>query len=150
MLQRAFKLKGLQLLWFAQATAQHSTKKAEDKLGLEYNNEHVKTKLLVDARTGRAEHSLAAKVYDNYLLGYNLAYDVASGNLEKYDAGLSWTPAPKVSVGVKHESVDKLNVTLGRALFYLHHVASSVNTVGTEFSINFADRIVNARAGITH
>lgn len=106
--------------------------------------------MLVDARSGRTEHSLAAKVHNDLLVGYNFTYDFAGGNLERYDAGLSWTPVPKVTVGLKHESVDKLNVSLGKELFYLHHVASSVNTVGTEFSINWANSIVSARAGLSH
>ena len=74
----------------------------------------------------------------------------ANQTAEEYHAGLSWAPAPGVSVGVKHESLNKLNLELGRFLLYFNHVASSTNTIGTEFALNWATRVVTARTAILH
>ncbi len=125
--------------------------------GLEYSNEHVKTKLNFNPRTYETENLLAAKVHHDALLGYHLVYDGA--NLKKYDAGLSWTPAPKVTVGIQHQSDEKrkelTKLPLNKVFLYFHHIASTTNTVGTEFCLHGKEkeedkRQVSVRAGFSH
>ena len=70
--------------------------------------------------------------------------------MSKYDFGLSWEPAEKSMVGLKHESTSKDSISLGKFFLYFFHNASQHQTVGTEFSLDWQTRAMEARFGLTH
>lgn len=74
------------------------------------------------------------------MLGYNLILDPVTQNLEKYDFGLAWSPAENVFVGVRHESLTKEKLELGKVLFLLHHNVSTSRSIGSEFALNYSTK----------
>jgi hypothetical protein len=102
---------------------------------------------LVNLRSFLVEHSLSYKARTNLALGYNLVFDPLAQNLDKYDAGLTWSPANNAFVGLRHESLNKKKLELGKFLFFLHHNVSENRTVGSEFSLDVQSSKVSARLG---
>lgn len=73
----------------------------------------------------------------NVVVGGDLLLNVQRQNLDKYNFGLSWSPAANAFVGLKHESANKDKLQFGKFLLYIHHTASAAQTVGTEFTLNW-------------
>jgi len=117
------------------------------KAGLEYGCSCLKSKLLVNLRSFLTEHSLSYKARPDLVLGYNLILDPLTQNLDKYEAGLTWSPAENAFVGLRHESLNKKKVELGKILFFLHHNVSPTRTVGSEFGLEWQSSKVSARVG---
>jgi len=87
------------------------------------------------------------------LLGANLVFEPKKdkNQLTKYDFGINLEPADKSYIGLKHETVaTKDNLALGKFFLYFYHVASPLNTVGTEFSLNWESKRMEARLGALH
>jgi hypothetical protein len=70
--------------------------------------------------------------------------------LTKYDFGYNWTPAVNSTVGLRHSSTSKDKFQLGKFFLFFFHNASSYQTVGTEFSLDWQSRATEARLGLTH
>jgi hypothetical protein len=100
-------------------------------------------------RTALVEHNLTQKARGDLLLGYNVVLDPVTQNLEKYEAGFSWSPASNAFVSLRHESLNKSKLELGKFLFFLHHNVSDTRTVGSEFSLNWKTSQVEARLGLS-
>lgn len=88
-------------------------------------------------RTLLGEVTVSHLARKNFALGGNFLVNVEKQNLEKYDFGLSWSPAANAFLGLKHESANKSKLELGKFFLYVHHAASSAQTVGTEFTLNW-------------
>lgn len=98
-------------------------------------------------RTFAVEHNLTYLARSNLTLGYNLILDSRTQNLEKYDFGVSWETAPLCYLGLKHESNSKDKLQIGNLSLYFHHIATLTQVVGTEFSLDYQKKILNARFG---
>jgi hypothetical protein len=70
--------------------------------------------------------------------------------MPKYNVGMVYEPAEKNYIGIKHESLDKDQITAGKFFFYFFHAASARNTVGSEFTLNWASKVMEARFGLSH
>ena len=101
-------------------------------------------------RTLVLEKQLTYLARSNLLVGYNVVFDSRSSNLEKYDLGLHWEAAPGCYVGLKHESLAKDKLQVGKILLYFQHAATLAQTVGTEFSLDYQRRVLEARLGYNH
>ena len=127
-----------------------SFKPTVPKIGLEFSNSDVKTKFYAFLRSGVVEHSLTAKASSDISVGYDLTVNPSTQTLDKYDFGLAWSPAFGSFVGLKHVSGDQAFPNIGRFFIYSHHVSSSTDTVGTEFSLDWQSREVRAQLGLNH
>lgn len=83
-----------------------SSKVPDFKLGIEYGDESLRTRILTNLRSTMTEANLAYLVRSNLVVGANVIFDPKYQNLSKYDLGLSWTPATNQLVGLKHESLN--------------------------------------------
>lgn len=70
--------------------------------------------------------------------------------MEKYDFGFTWEPSQNVFVGLKHESLSKEKLQLGKFLLYFQHNANFTQQVGSEFALDWQKRILEARLGYLH
>lgn len=70
--------------------------------------------------------------------------------MEKYDLGFSWEPVLGCFVGLKHESLNKQKLQLGKFLLYFHQNATLAQTVGTEFALDWQKRVLEARLALQH
>jgi len=84
-----------------------STKVPDIKVGLDLANENIKLKFLTNVRTLGVEGGFTYLAKTNFILGANYILDVRTQNLEKYDFGVSWSPAVGAFVGLKHDSLNK-------------------------------------------
>ncbi len=74
-----------------------------------------------------------------------------NNKLTKYDFGINFEPANNSYVALKHETIpNDEKVALGKFFLYFYHVASTTNTVGSEFALNWQTKKVNARLGLLH
>ena len=73
-------------------------------------------------------------------------------NLDKFDWGLTWSPAGSAYIGLKHESSSKAKSALsfGKFFLFVNHAATQSQVVGTEFTLDWATRVVQARLGFLH
>jgi hypothetical protein len=84
-------------------------------------------------------------------MGTELNLDSKTQKLTKYNAGLLWEPALTTYVGLKHESEKDIEqMQVGKCWLYFYHLASAANTVGSEFSLDWQKKLVEARFGLTH
>ncbi len=120
------------------------------KVGLEYISGNSRAKALFNVRTLLGDITFTHLVKSNFSLGANLLVNPHASTLEKYDFGFNWSPAAGAVIGLKHESINKKAIELGRFLLIVNHVASTRQTVGSEFSLNWATRAVEARLGLSH
>ncbi|CDW87474.1 voltage-dependent anion mpp family [Stylonychia lemnae] len=148
-LERASKIKGLQLLANFSGVAIPTNQAFVAKAGLEYNTSCCKGKLIANLRSFLVEHNFTHKARSNFLLGYNIILDPVTQNLEKYDYGLSWSPAEGAFVGLRHESLSKEKLQLGKVLFLLHHNVSTSRSIGSEFAFNYSTNEKDARLGLS-
>jgi hypothetical protein len=77
-------------------------------------------------------------------------FDLVGQKVTKYDFGVTWEPAEKCLVGFKHESTDKEKLSIGKFLFMFYHNTNTANIVGTEFSLDWQKKVVEARFGLNH
>lgn len=120
------------------------------KAGIDFSNAQLKTKTLINLRTLDVEENLTYLARSNFILGWNVLFNSRISNLEKYDFGFSWEPAKDVFVALKHESLNKEHLQLGKFFLLFHHIASSAQTVGTEFALDYQKRALEARLGFSH
>lgn len=88
------------------------------KVGFDLQNSSTKVKLLSNLRSFVTEGNFTYLARSNFALGANYVLDVKTQNLEKYDFGLSWSPADNAFVGLKHESTSKDSLSFGRFFLY--------------------------------
>ena len=120
------------------------------KTGIEFTNAYSKLKFLTNIRTFLVENHFTYLASPSLALGYNIVLDPKTSNIDKYDFGTTWEPASNCFVGLKHESLNKEHLELGKFFLYFHHNVSLVNTVGTEFALNWQKKTVDARLGLIH
>ena len=120
------------------------------KAGIDYSSESLKLKLLTNLSTFLQEATFSYLVKTNVLIGMNLVLNPTSRNLEKYDFGISWSPAAGAFVGLKHESISKDTLQFGKFLMYFMHNATASQTVGTEFALDWQKKVLTARLGYYH
>jgi hypothetical protein len=85
----------------------------------------VRAKLLVNARTKLADLTWSYASCKNFSVGGQFNLDPNTTNLEKYDFGLNWLLADKANFGLKHESLDKKALKIGKLFLYVNHAASA-------------------------
>lgn len=118
------------------------------KWGFEFNIDKVKTKFY--ANFNQADLQATYQCCPAWLLGANLIFNIQNKKVEGYNFGVSHAPKDNFHIGVKHESTAKDKFDLGKFFFYFYHAASATQTIGTEFSLNWASKAVTARAGLSH
>ena len=120
------------------------------KFGFDLNNNKTKSRILVDPRKWIIEANSTFKANDKVNVGTNLVFDASKTNLDKYDFGVSWEPVPGASFGISHVSTSSESLSIGKLLFYFNHAASTFNTVGSEFTLDWAKKAVSYRGCIQH
>lgn len=120
------------------------------KLGGELNNDKLKFKLLASVRTWVIENQATYKPCSALVGGYQVEVDAKRQALTKYNFGVNWEPATNAFVGLRHESVNKEALSLGKFFLLFHHNATKSQTVGTEFALDWQKKIVAARFGFLH
>jgi hypothetical protein len=86
-----------------------------------------------------------------WLVGANLILDAKTQKATAYNFGVVYEPAEKLLVGFKHESAKDLpKYSPGKYFFYFYHQASAVNTVGTEFVLDWQKKVIETKFGLTH
>lgn len=70
--------------------------------------------------------------------------------LTKYDFGVAFEPANTLLIGLKHESLNKKNLELGKFYLYFLNYATLTQTVGSEFILDWQKKNLTARFGLTH
>lgn len=83
-----------------------SSKVPDFKLGIEFGNESLRTRILTNLRSAITEANLAYLFNSKLVMGANMIFDPRLQTLSKYDFGFSWTPATNQLVGLKHESLN--------------------------------------------
>lgn len=107
-------------------------------------------KCLTNLRNFLIEKNLTYLVKPSVLLGFNLVLDPRVFNFEQYDFGLTWEAANNCFVGLKHQSTSKEFLQLGKFFLLFHHNVSAVQTVGSEFVLDWQKRVLEARLGLLH
>mmetsp|Transcript_20000 Transcript_20000/g.14710 ORF Transcript_20000/g.14710 Transcript_20000/m.14710 type:complete len:183 (+) Transcript_20000:386-934(+) len=120
------------------------------KVGIDFENRKLKFKDTYDLKSKLFEAALTYHCCKVSTLGAQFVYDVNAGKLTTYNAGAVWEPAENSFLGLKHESVDKENIKLGKFMFYFFHRASENNTIGSEFTLNWATKVIGGRMGVNH
>jgi beta-galactosidase/beta-glucuronidase len=141
---------GLQFMFQANVWSIPTEKAGVFKFGLDLNNDKTKTKILVDPRKWILEANSTFKANDKVNVGANLVFDAKKTNLDKYDFGVSWEPTKGASFGLSHVSTNSEKLSIGKILFYFNHAASSFNTVGSEFALDWEKKAVSYRGCIQH
>lgn len=130
------------------AQAIPSTRVPDLKIGTEYTTDDAKVKLYTNVRTLVTEFNWTYLARTNFAIGSNFVLN--KQNLEKYDFGATWSPATGAFVGLKHESLAKDKFQVGKLLLFFHHNATLAQSVGTEFSLDWQKRVLEARFGLSH
>lgn len=120
------------------------------KLGLEYVHESARANLLMNLKSLKAESQLTYLLQSDLAVGANFQFDPAISSLTKYDFGFTWTPVHNALVGLKHESMRKELMEIGKIRLFIHNYATQRQTVGTEFSLDWQKRQLEARLGLLH
>jgi len=102
------------------------------KAGIEYTHANGRALFLLNLRSLVGETSFTYLARPNLVIGSNFIVNPkATQQLEKYDFGVNWSPAGNAFVGLKHESINKKKIELGKWILNIHHAASLNQTVGT-------------------
>jgi len=136
-LEKQTKVKGLNFAAVLTGNSAPSDKVPDAKIGIDFGNSESKYRQLTNIRDFVTEITLVHKVCPRFLLGGNIVIDAQKQILTSYNGGIVWEPADKVFVGLKHESVNKERLAIGNIFLYYFHQASAVNTVGTEFKLDW-------------
>lgn len=132
------------------ANTQGSGPKPEFKAGFDYATEKAKAKLWFNLCSFQTDGTVSYLAHKNLAVASNFVVNVKASTLDKLDWGLSWNPADNAFVGLKHESVSKQALSFGKFFLFVNHVSSASQIVGTEFSLDWATRVVTARLGLQH
>ena len=127
-----------------------SDKTPEAKVGLDFANEDLKYRQLTNVRDFVTELTFVHKACARWLIGGNITVDAKKQLLTTYNAGVVWEPADKILIGLRHESVNKEKLALGNFYLHYYHQASAINTVGTEFKLDWEKKAVTAKLGLLH
>ncbi len=139
---------GLQLI--ANGTAWTVANKGSDfKAGFDYNAAKLRLKVLFNLRTLLGDAQWSYQASKNLAVGGQFNFEPQTTNLTKYDFGFSWN-AGGALVGLKHESTNSKALEFGRFLLFTNHAANADQTVGSEFSLDWKTRAVQARFGLAH
>jgi hypothetical protein len=149
-LEKLTNIKGLRTWLSGAAYAVPTSKAPEFKVGIDFSNNKAKARWNINTRTLLAEASATYLARDNLVVGLNLLLDPKTQNLQKYDFGVSWAPADKAFVGLKHESLNKDALEFGKFFLFFQHAATLSQTVGTEFILDWQKRVLDARLGLWH
>jgi len=84
-----------------------------------------------------SETTITHRACSRWLLGTNFTLDSQKRQFKTYNFGTVWEPSDNALVGIKHESINKEKTEIGKFFFYFFHKASAINTVGTEFSLDW-------------
>ncbi len=130
--------------------AQPTEKELETKVGFDFSNNKTKFKWQVNPRNYLSEFTFAYRHSARWLVGSNLTFDAKKNKFPTYHAGVVFEPSDNALIGVKHESVNKDKVELGKFFLYYFHRASLANSVGSEFSFDYQKKLVEAKLGLSH
>lgn len=119
------------------------------KLGVEYQNANVKQKTYLHLKDYLIEHNLVYLPRKDLVLGWNFHLDPRASLLRQYDFGVNLACCG-VNVGLKHESNSSEFLQIGRVLLLFSHAVNSRQTVGSEFSLDWQRRLLEARLGLSH
>jgi hypothetical protein len=119
-------------------------------LGFEYLGINFRSKVLANLTTFSTDATFTYLPRNSLALGANFVLDTKSSNLEKYDALLAWSPAEKTFLAVSHVSQNKKALDLGKFFFLVNHAATVNQIVGSEFSLDWKAKVVEARLGLSH
>jgi len=129
-------------------------------VGIDYSNDKWKVKGLWSVQSHNSELTLTHKCCSRWLFGSNLLFNWEKKRFTGYHGGIVWEPSDKCLVGLKHESSKKEKDTdvgkgdevyqWGKFGLFFFHAPSAINTVGSEFTYNWADKKLEAKLGLTH
>lgn len=91
---------------------------------------------MTNLRSTLTEHHLTYLANPRLVVGYNVLLNLANQGIEKYDFGLSWQVGKGAFLALRHDSLSKDDLKVGRILFNLHHNISATQSLGTEVAIN--------------
>jgi hypothetical protein len=94
---------------------------------------------LTNTRSFNTEGTLTY-LWKKYVFGANLIVDAKASALSSFDFGWNWTPVAGANFGIKHSGPAAKPLSLGRFWVYFNHAASATQTVGTEFSYDWAHK----------
>ena len=143
-------MKGLNLVLNAKSFTQPSTQDFLFQGGVEHTQANSRFKLLANLRTLQLESQLTYRFQPSAILGFNLNVDPNTQVLTKYDFGVAFEPAANLLIGLKHESLNSKKLELGKFLIHFFHYASLTQTVGSEFILDWKQKQLEARFGLTH
>lgn len=135
--QRQFDVRGLQVIASAKSYTAPSTENFVFQVGVEHLAAYSKFKLLANVRTLLLESQLTYRFQPSAVLGLNLVLDPNSQKLTKYDFGIAHEPSRNLLVGLKHESNSPNELRLGKFFLHFLHYSSLVQTVGSEFILDW-------------
>lgn len=141
---------GLSFLFNAQAVTVPTDTKPTFKAGFDLSNANTKLKFYVNLQNFLLENTFTYLVNPSTVIGANLTFNPSSSRLEKYDFGLNHLLQTGTNVGVKHESTSKDALKIGKFFFYFFHNANAFQTVGTEFTFDYATKAHDARLAFLH
>jgi hypothetical protein len=70
--------------------------------------------------------------------------------MNKYNFGIQWSPEAFATVGLKHESLNDKKLEIGKLKLFIHHIATPYQTIGSEFSLDWQRRNLEAQIGLLH
>lgn len=130
--------------------SQPSEKDFETKLGFDFTNDKSKAKWQVNPRNYLSEFTLSHRHNPRWLLGTNFTFEAKKNTFPTYNAGVVFEPSDNALIGLKHESINKEKLEVGKFFLYYFHKASIANTVGSEFTLDWQKKVVEARLGLSH
>ena len=101
-------------------------------------------------RTLLGEGSFTYLARSSTTVGANFVVNPKTALLEKYDWGINWSPAGTAQVGLRHESANPKQLAWGKFFLIVNHAANATQTVGTEFTLDWQKKAVEARLGLLH
>lgn len=96
------------------------------------------------------ETTLTYKHNARWLFGFNFLFDAKKNKFPSYHGGVVFEPSDNALVGLKHESINKEKHEVGKFFLFYFHKASLANTVGSEFSLDWQKKVVEAKLGLAH
>ena len=122
----------------------------ELRAGVEYAERSVRGKVLMNLKSFSVDSQVTYLGRDDLIVGGNLVFNPHTAMLDKYDCGFSWSAGSNQLLGLKHESLNKQKLQIGKLLLFVHHYASLNQTLGTEFALDWQKRQLEARMGLQH
>jgi len=101
-------------------------------------------------RNGVLENTFTYRFRPTAVLGWNLIVNPSAQNLTKYDFGVVCEPTNNLLVGIRHVSTSENKLEFGKFLLHFFHQASATQTIGSEFSLDWQKKALEARFGLQH